>query len=135
MIERIIILSLIITGIHVVFQQGNMLSSVRVLVANWLDNTIGKKWSCYVQKPLWCCIPCMASVWTIVLTWDVDVFLICAVCGLNLIISRIIEQEETVELQEVNGFAIPGKLQETEYMDDVPTISRHKTIAYEKKPR
>lgn len=124
MIERIVILSLIITGIHIVFQQGNVLSPVRVLVANFLDKKLDKKWSCYVQKPLWCCLPCMSSVWTIVLTWHFDVFLICAVCGLNVIISRIIEQEETVELQEVKGFAIPGKLQETEYMDDIPTLSR-----------
>lgn len=118
MIEKAVILSLIITGIHTAFQAGNVLSPVRVLLANVLDRIIGKTWSRYAQKPLWDCLPCMASVWGIVLSWSFNVPLLLAICGLNVIISRSIEQEESM--------MITGAEQETEYHDEVPTLSRQK---------
>jgi hypothetical protein len=116
MIEQAIILSLIITGLHVAFQPGNVLSPVRVFLANGLDKILDNKWSKYVQKPLWDCLACMSSVWTIVLTWSFDIRVILAVCGLNVIISRLIERDEAM---------VPVE-QVTEYHDDVPTISRQK---------
>lgn len=117
-----IYISLIITAIYVCFSQGMILSFVRVAVANLLDKRIGKKWSLYVQKPLWGCLPCMASIWTVVIAWRFDIWLMLAVCGLNVIISRIIERDETVELE------VKGTERVTEYHDEVPTISRQKLM-------
>lgn len=90
MLQTIAVLSLSITGIHAAFQQGNVLGWLRIAVANWLDKVFGVKVSRYVQKPLWDCLPCMASVWTIVLTVSINVPLILGVCGLNACIERLI---------------------------------------------
>lgn len=120
MIEVIVIVSLIITGLHIAFAAGNFLSPVRVFVANYLDKGFGQKVSKYIQKPLWDCLPCMGSVWTLIITWHFDLWLIAAVCGLNTIIGRLIEKDEVV-LEEVKGVE-----RVTEYHDEVPTISRQK---------
>jgi hypothetical protein len=118
-IEKIIIASLIITGIHIAFQEGMVLSPVRVFLANKLDALAGKRWSTYIQKPLWACMPCMASVWGLILL-GVNIPAILAVCGLNVIISQSLTFGE--------GEVITGTMQETEYHDDIPTISRHKSL-------
>lgn len=91
MIQHGIILSLQITAIYIVFQQGMLLGWFRIALANDFDKTIGKKWSRYIQKPLWDCLPCMASVWTIILMHDFDLGMILLVCGLNVIINKILE--------------------------------------------
>lgn len=96
MIPTIIIVSLQITAIYTVFQQGNILSPIRAWIATRLDHSIGKKWSKYIQKPLWDCLPCMSSVWTITLTWGFDLFLILAVCGLLVILRIWVEHEELI---------------------------------------
>lgn len=119
--EKIIITSLIITAIHIAFKPGNVLSFLRVWIANGLDIIVGMKWSKYVQKPLWDCLPCMASVWTVVITGRFDVILICAVCGLNVIIGRLIEREEVLEVEQMKGTE-----RVTEYFDEAPTITRQK---------
>jgi G:T-mismatch repair DNA endonuclease (very short patch repair protein) len=90
MIETVICLALIITAIHVCFWQGNILGFARIWTANQLDKYLGIKWSRYVQKPLWDCLPCMSSVWTIVIAWEVDVLMILAVCGAMIFIDQII---------------------------------------------
>jgi hypothetical protein len=115
MIDKVIIVSLIIAGLQFAFMQGNVLSPVRVFAANYLDKWFGQKVSKYIQKPLWGCMPCMASVWGLILL-GVNIPAIVAVCGLNVIISQAIDFSE--------GEAIVGQVQETEYHDDVPTISR-----------
>lgn len=86
-----------ITGIHVAFQTGNVLSFVRIAVANALDKAVGKKWSRYIQKPLWDCLPCMASVWVLVLSQHVDLGVTLAVCGLNAVIERLITHDAVVD--------------------------------------
>lgn len=93
---HMILLALIITGIHVVFLEGNVLSFVRVWSANRLDRYIGLKWSRYVQKPLWDCLPCMASVWGMLLSWSVDVLLLLAVCGLLAIIDKFLNYGQEI---------------------------------------
>jgi hypothetical protein len=115
MIGQVIIASLIITGLHFAFMQGNVLSPVRVFVANYLDKWFGQKVSKYIQKPLWACMPCMASVWGLILC-GLNIPVILGVCGLNVIISQAVDFGE--------GEVIHGTMQETEYHDDVPTISR-----------
>lgn len=92
MIQQIAVLSLMITGLRVATWSGNMLMHPRVWCANLLDKILGKKWSRYVQKPLWDCLPCMASVWTIVFTWSIDIKLILAVCGMNVLIDVVLNK-------------------------------------------
>lgn len=94
MIQQILTVSLICAGLHVASWEGNVFGGVRAFLATWLDRAVGKKWSRYIQKPLWDCLPCMASVWTILFTWSIDPWLILAVCGLNSIIERIIKHPE-----------------------------------------
>jgi hypothetical protein len=115
MIGQVIIVSLIITGLRFAFMQGNVLSPVRVWCANRLDVLVGQSWSKYIQKPLWGCMPCMASVWGLILC-GFNIPVILGVCGLNVIISQAVDFGE--------GEVIVGTVQETEYHDDVPTISR-----------
>ncbi len=93
MIIQALILSLQITAIHICFSEGNIFSFIRVWFANRLDNALGKKRSKYVQQPLWGCPVCMASFWTIALTMNFNLWLILCVCGFNVIISRLKEDE------------------------------------------
>jgi hypothetical protein len=118
MIAKVILISLFCTGLHIAFSQGNALSFIRVWVANKLDHLLGKKWSLYVQKPIWGCLPCMASVYGLLLG-GFNLLIICAVCGLNVIIDRKIVRDE--EAPAILGEAIHGV---TEYTDEVPTMSR-----------
>lgn len=103
-IECVVLVSLMITGIYVSFQDGNILSPVRVFVANGLDKFLGKKWSRVIQKPLWDCLACMASLWTIALTQRFDIGLILAVAGLNALIDKWFTDEEEVRYPPVEGF-------------------------------
>lgn len=114
-ISHIVILSLIITANYKLFADGNALSGMRVWFANQLDSTVGRRWSRIIQKPLWDCLPCMASFWTIVLTLSFNVPLMLAVCGLNTIIERWLSEDDIMPTPDAT----------TEYFDDVPTISCH----------
>lgn len=97
MIANPFILSLQITCIYALFQQGNLLGSVRIKAANYLDRIFGKRHSRYIQKPLWDCLPCMASLWTIILTLGINPFLMMTVCGINVLINKIIDDEEGLD--------------------------------------
>ena len=94
MLQTVVLCSLMITGIYVAFLQGNVLGWLRIAAANWMDRTAGMTLSRYLQKMLWDCLPCMASLWTIVLTWSFDIRLILAVCGLNACIDYAILKSE-----------------------------------------
>lgn len=75
------------------FQEGMLLGWLRVEVANYLDERLGAKRSLFVQKPLWECIICMASIWTIILTLSINIPLIFVVCGINTLIDKFINYE------------------------------------------
>lgn len=111
MIIQAIILSLQITAIYIVFQQGMLLGWLRIGAANLLDDSFGfcckkmnidsplltgKKLSLYIQKPLWECLMCMSSVWTIVLTHSFNIKLILLVCGINSLIDKFLDYETKV---------------------------------------
>lgn len=76
-----------ITAVYTLFQEGNVLSWIRVAVANGLDK-INQRASKYIQKPLWDCLPCMASVWGMLFSWSINVELLLIICGLNVLIDR-----------------------------------------------
>lgn len=96
MMEAVLLLSLCITGIYVSFQSGMIFGDLRAALASSMDKALGKKVSRYIQKPLWDCLPCMASIWVIILTWGIDVLLILAVCGLNALIDSVFISHEPV---------------------------------------
>jgi hypothetical protein len=103
--------SLVIVAIYSLLKQGMLLGWVRILGANFIDwlflwmhennrpgssrsTAAAQRWSMYVQKPLWSCLTCMASVWTILLSWSFNVKLILLVCGINAIIDKLIGDED-----------------------------------------
>lgn len=92
MIEHAIILSLEITALYILFQQGMLLGWFRIIMASLFDGVFGLQWSRYLQKPIWDCLACMASIWTIILTLDFDLKLIMIVCGINTIISKFLDE-------------------------------------------
>jgi len=95
MIQQAIILSLQITGIYILFQQGMLLGWLGIWISNLLDKTIGMKASKYVVKPFFGCLACMASVWTCLLTWQINIGLMLLVCGINVLIDKIVNYEGT----------------------------------------
>lgn len=97
MITEAIYISLQILALHILFRQGNLLFSLRRATANVLDRYTGLTASRYIQKPLWDCLPCMASVWTITLTFSLDIPLILAVCGCNTLLELLIPAEDEIE--------------------------------------
>jgi hypothetical protein len=93
MLNLILILSLIITGIHVSMWEGMIFGKV----AEWIHSKIGP----VASKPVYSCLSCMSSLWTILL-WGCfyDTYLtlllpltILGVSGLNTIISKILNNE------------------------------------------
>jgi hypothetical protein len=112
MLQNIIILSLVITGIYIVFQQGMILGWLRIMVANWIDEVLmfvckklnvhnplvtGQKVSRYVQKPLWDCLTCMSCLWYIILIHSFNLITILAICGLNSLIDKFLDYETTLK--------------------------------------
>jgi hypothetical protein len=85
MLQQTVFFSLCIVAIHFCFSEGGVFSFVRIAGANLLDK-LGKRTSKIIQKPLWDCLPCMASVWTILLSWSFDILLMLSVCGFNMLI-------------------------------------------------
>lgn len=93
MIERICIISLIITGIHMTMQEGMIFEHLGVLIGNTLD----RFHMSILRKPIYECLICMGGLWTVILyvcmfgiSWEL-VPMVPAVIGLNSIISSFIK--------------------------------------------
>jgi len=108
MLQHAIILSLQITAIYVVLQQGMLLGWLRIGIENKLDDVCiffskklkksqplssGKQTSKFFQKPVWGCLTCMGSLWTIILTWSFNLPLILVVCGINALIDKFLDYD------------------------------------------
>ncbi|MDB5200577.1 MAG: hypothetical protein JWO92_2540 [Chitinophagaceae bacterium] len=93
LIEKSLIISFQIVAVYILFRQGMLLGWLRVAIANRLDKICGLKLSKQIQAPLFECLICMSSVWTIILTFSFDIRLMLLVCGMNTIISIILDQE------------------------------------------
>lgn len=85
---QLIEISLICTGIHVCFFDGMIFGQ------------LGNRMEAWYYKPLAMCLPCMASVWTIVLTQSVNIKDILIVCGMNAIIASVLQFLENIKLPE-----------------------------------
>lgn len=92
MITRIVILSLIITAVHVCTWDGMIFARP----AEWLGSVLDSFRISFLRKPLFECLICMGGIYTLVLdpllfgwSWGVVVDML-AVIGLNTIISAFI---------------------------------------------
>ncbi|MEX6689211.1 hypothetical protein QTN47_17005 [Danxiaibacter flavus] len=67
--KELLLYSLIIvlknTTAYMLFKQGMLLGRIRIASANFLDKIFDWKTSRVVQKPLWDCLICMSSIWTV----------------------------------------------------------------------
>lgn len=93
MIERAIIISLIITGIHMTMQEGMIFERLGAFIGNTLDELHLS----ILRKPVYECLICMGGMWTVILyacmygfSWEL-VPMVPAVIGLNSIISAFIK--------------------------------------------
>lgn len=92
MITRIVIISLIITAVHVTTWDGMIFHRP----AEWLGGVLDFFHATFLRKPLFECLICMGGVWTLILdtiifgwTWFVLVDML-AVIGLNTLITAVI---------------------------------------------
>jgi hypothetical protein len=90
-------ISLCITAVWICTRDGMLLGAVRARLATMLDKWLGAQRSEFVQKPLWNCPCCMASLWTCVFApffeveWIHIPLNILMVCGMCSIISYFIK--------------------------------------------
>ena len=54
----------------------------------------------WIVKPLYDCLPCMASFWTIVLLQGIHIKSMLIVCGMNAIIAGVLQFFNSVKLPE-----------------------------------
>lgn len=91
-----------IGGIFISFKDGMIFSSFRIAIATFLDKVFGLKNSKVIQKPMWDCLACMSSFWTIIITQSFNIELILIVCTLNYILSyvlnNIIDDEDYIDI-------------------------------------
>lgn len=111
MLELCVCLSCMIAAIYCAFGQGNILGWFRIWCANGLDRAFGKKASRYIQKPLWDCLACMASLWSVILMWTFDIMPdtpriffaeVLITCGLNYIIDNLLLNERDTDTERVD---------------------------------
>lgn len=89
---QLIEISLICTGIHACFMEGMIFYNIRlersIKVPEWL------------LKPLYDCLPCMASLWTCLILWRIDIEAMLIVCGMNTIIASVLQFFDNTKLPE-----------------------------------
>ena len=86
--QQLIEISLICTGIHVCFLEGMIFGRLGAKMEHW------------VFKPIAMCLPCMASVWSIIILQRVDIKAMLIICGINAIIAAGLQFLETIKLPE-----------------------------------
>ncbi len=85
---QLIEISLICTGIHVCFMEG------------MIFGFLGEKMEHWIFKPIAMCLPCMASIWTVLLMLQVDIKAMLIVCGMNAIIASLLQFFDNTKLPE-----------------------------------
>lgn len=96
MLTRIIILSLIITAVHVTTWEGMIFHRP----AEWIGELLDRWHLGVLRKPLWECNICMGGIWTLALdpvlfgwSWWVLVDMLCVI-GLNTLIAAELSRLE-----------------------------------------
>ena len=93
MIEQIIVISLMITAIHVSMMNGMVFEKLKDMLSSALDKMrLG-----WLKKPLYDCNICMGGIWTLViypLTWGISwqiIPVMLGVIGVNVLIAAFIK--------------------------------------------
>jgi hypothetical protein len=93
MLTLALTISLFTIGIHAATWDGMILEPIRI----WLDSKLSNKYGKYVKKPLYECLICMSSVWTIIYSLlnygciNTSTFiLIIVVAGINTLLMHFI---------------------------------------------
>lgn len=99
-------ISLIITAIYSTTMDGMIFHPIRATIKTILDKVVGQELSEIISKPLFDCLTCMSSFWTLVLMWfyiDISTYslydsvyvllLMLTVCGINSIINHFVSHE------------------------------------------
>jgi hypothetical protein len=89
---QLIEISLICVGIHVCFLEGMIFESLRI--EKYL---VKLQW---IIMPLYYCLPCMASFWTCIILWKIDIKSMLIVCGINAIIASVLQFFDNTKLPE-----------------------------------
>jgi hypothetical protein len=76
---QLIDISLICVGIHVCFQDG--------MVFGYFGNRMNH----WIFKPVAMCLPCMASIWSVLLLQTIDIKAMMIICGLNALFASLIQ--------------------------------------------
>ena len=121
---QLIEISLICAGIHVCFLEGMIFGGIAKVIIDsiikiciiqfvwtiWIilllfrlsvdlrkfhNNTF--EW---ITKPLYDCLPCMASFWTCIILWKIDIKSMLIVCGMNAIIASLLQFFDNTKLPE-----------------------------------
>lgn len=94
MIEKAIVLSLIITALHVSMCEGMIFNRLRVAVGNFLDKINLP----ILKKPIYECLICMGGIYSVLIypilwgfSFEILPVMLCVI-GLNAIVSRLIEE-------------------------------------------
>jgi len=61
---------------------------------------LGEKMEHWIFKPIAMCLPCMASIWTVLLMLQVDIKAMLIVCGMNAIIASLLQFFDNTKLPE-----------------------------------
>ena len=108
---QLIEISFICAGIHVCFMEGMIFDYLRLDImlmdlyekypkwnaVKWLKIANALNW---IQKPLYDCLPCMASFWTCIILWKIDIKSMLIVCGMNAIIASLLQFFDNTKLPE-----------------------------------
>lgn len=115
---QLIEISFICAGIHVCFMEGMIFERLRIdvfrIYSIWhkfkgfceCDEIIQKDYIIiqliteFITKPLYDCLPCMASFWTCVILWKIDIKSMLIVCGMNAIIASLLQFFDNTKLPE-----------------------------------
>lgn len=96
MIEQIIIISLIITAVHISMFDGMIFGAFRRKLDALFDKPALQRIS-WLKKPMYDCIVCMGGVWTLIvypilygMHWHI-IPVALGVIGLNVVISAILK--------------------------------------------
>jgi hypothetical protein len=96
MITASLNISLIILGVHASTRDGMIFERPRAAIQNVMDRMLGVVWSERLQKPLFSCVVCMASVWSLILSpyfgiaWYNIPAIILTVAGINYFVDMCI---------------------------------------------
>lgn len=89
------IVSIKIAAIYICFRPSMIFGFVRSYYGQAFDELCepNYKLSKILQKPLWDCVTCMSSFWTIIITGTFEINSVLVICFFNYLLSKILPDE------------------------------------------